>query len=474
MSTELLIITGDSLLSAVASELEKSDDYAIVAVDNLSAALQRLHQKQYRFFLADLASLGEGGIPLLRRLNRMTPLTDLLILTDKDDLAGAAVDRIIPSTATVSEVVAAVSVAVQVRTLLDNAGLFGHSRNLKDAAKRIQQVAPTDISVLITGPSGTGKELVARALHSNSPRRDSEFVSINCASIPESLLESELFGHEKGAFTGADASRPGLFAQANKGTLFLDEIGEMDVNLQAKLLRAIETKSFMPLGSRKTTKVDVRIVAATNRNLQQLVQEGRFRADLYYRIGVIDIALKRLAERTEDILAIIAHYLEQAQSNVSFSSEGTDLLLRYSWPGNVRELTNFLQRLMLTAAGGEVGKETVSSLLTKHGTADKHLPVATNIAPEESGFRLIYRALLNLADEVADLKRTVNDHFSGAPRAQETRAPSNVGSGELETMEQDLIREALRRFDGNRKQTANFLGIGERTLYRKLRKYGIT
>ncbi len=474
MPTELLVITGDGLLGAVASELEKQDDYTVVAVDNLSAALQQLHKKQYRFFLADLASLGEGGIPLLRRLNRMTPLTDLLLLTDKDDLAGASVDQIIPPTATVSEVIAAVEEAVHIRTILDVAGIFGHSQNLKDAARRIEQVAPTDISVLITGPSGTGKELVARALHYNSPRREEEFVSINCASIPETLLESELFGHEKGAFTGADVSRPGLFVQANKGTLFLDEIGEMDFNLQAKLLRAIETKSFQPLGGRKATKVDVRIVAATNRDLQQQVQEGRFRADLYYRIGVIDVALKRLAERPDDILAIIAHYLEQSKSDLSFSSEATDLLLRYSWPGNVRELSNFLQRLMLTAAGGEIGSETVSSLLAKHGTADKHLPVATNIAPEESGFRLIYRALLNLADEIVDLKRTVNEHFSTTPGADERRTRSNVGSGELEAMEEKLIREALRRFDGNRKQTANFLGIGERTLYRKLRKYGIT
>lgn len=471
----MLALKSGGQFEALIGKLEKQEGFTLTQVDNLSATLAELNRGDYRFFLSRMRSLGEGAAPLLRRLNRMAPLTDLIVMVDSpEELSGVAVDQLISEETTLAEMITAVREAVELRMLLDKIGMFGHSRNLRDAARRIQQVAPTDISVLISGPSGTGKELVARALHDNSPRCKAEFVSINCASIPESLLESELFGHERGAFTGADSARPGLFVQADKGTLFLDEIGEMHINLQAKLLRALETKSFLPLGARKPVKVDVRVVAATNRNLQQLVQEGGFRTDLYYRIGVIDFTMQRLAERPEDVLPIIARYLGQARAEINFSPDATSLLLDYGWPGNVRELTNFLQRLLLTSPKGEVSKETVASILERHGSREEHLPVATNVRPEESGFRLVYQALLNLADEVAGLKRMLGEHLAGQRSESEGAVAAMSESGELEAMEEKLIHEALRRHGGNRKQAASFLGIGERTLYRKLKKYGIS
>ncbi|MCC6963760.1 MAG: sigma-54-dependent Fis family transcriptional regulator [candidate division Zixibacteria bacterium] len=351
--------------------------------------------------------------------------------------------------------------------------MFGHSPNLREAARRIQQVAPTDISVLVTGPSGSGKELIARAIHNNSPRADREYISLNCASIPEALLESELFGYEKGAFTGADRTQPGLLQQAHGGTLFLDEIGEMHPRLQAKLLRAIDTKTFMAVGGRKTTAVDVRFIAATNRDLQSEVEAGNFRADLYYRLSVITIQMQRLSERPEDILPIIAHNLGRLKSNIRFSPEATELLLRYSWPGNVRELTNFLQRLLVTNPSGEVSRETVASLLDKHRLDDRSLPVVTNLTAEESGYRLIYQALLNLANEVIDLKRLIHERLGGAVPAQPQAVHTEQSGGDLEAMEEQLIRETLQRVGGNRKKAATILGIGERTLYRKLRKFNL-
>ena len=473
MAETLLALVDDSHTETVVNKIRKRGDPQVNIVDSRAEALRLLAAERYDFFVADYNSLGEGALPLLKRLNRMTSLTDLIILAGGETIAGVTVDLVIDRTLPLSDICETIAEAFKVRRLLKRAGIFGHSENLRDAARLIEQVAATDISVLIIGPSGTGKELVARALHDNSPRRQGEYISINCASIPETLLESELFGHEKGAFTGADAKRIGLFALADRGTLLLDEIGEMQVSLQAKLLRALETKSFFPLGARKPVKVDVRVVTATNRNLQREVEEGRFRIDLYYRIGVVTITLKRLADRPEDILPIVARYLDRVKAKFVFSPEATNLLLKYSWPGNVRELANFLQRLLLTAPSGEISRDTVASLLDKYGSDDRTLPVVTNITPEQSGYRLIYQALLNLANEIVDMKRLLTERLGEVSNGRVEPVATTAG-GELEVMEEKLIKDAVDRFGGNRKQAAAHLGIGERTLYRKLKKYDIS
>jgi DNA-binding NtrC family response regulator len=474
MERRLLAINGGSLVAPVVARLRADRSLHLDEADSSGDALRQVSMNSYQFILLDFEAHESDAIPFLKKLNRLTPLTDLIVLTERDRLEGVTVDQYIDKRLSQNEIGKLVSDVIAVRFLLDEAGIIGHSQNLKDAARRIKAVAPTDISVLISGPSGTGKELIARSLHANSPRRSNEFVSLNCASIPDTLLESELFGHEKGAFTGADNRREGLLEFAHKGTLFLDEIGEMHLRLQAKLLRAIDTKSFIPVGGRKTVTVDVRIIAATNRNLQHEVENGNFRADLYYRIGVITIGLIRLADRPEDILPLIAHYLGRLKKDLGFSPDATDLLLRYAWPGNVRELTNFLQRLLISDSSGEISRDTVASLLDKHGVDDRSLPVVTNINAEESGYRLIYQALLNLANEVMDMKRIINTRFQDSQVGSGAIEPIAHSAGDLEDMEAKLIRETLSRVGGNRKKASYLLGIGERTLYRKLKKYHLT
>lgn len=473
MEYRLLAVTANNRLERTFSDFV-IDGVSIEFADNISQALQQLSKSRIRFIVLDYEGLGSEATPFLKRLNRISPLTDIILFSNNSDFAEVVVDCFVDKNLPADEIRSQVVEAIDRRRLLDDAGMFGHSRSLRDAATRIKQVAPTDISVLVMGPSGTGKELITRSIHANSPRRDNEYISINCASIPESLLESELFGYEKGAFTGADKTQPGLLQQAHKGTLFLDEIGEMHPHLQAKLLRAIDTKTFMPVGGRKPVSVDVRFLAATNRDLQIEVESGNFRADLYYRLSVITFQLQRLSERPEDILPIVAHLMGRLKSNVHFSPEATDLLLKYGWPGNVRELTNFLQRLLITAPQGEISRETVAALLDKHRVDDRSLPVVTGITPEESGYRLIYQALLNLANEVIDLKRLITERIDGHVRPTNEVAPMSQDSGDLEAMEEKMIRDTLDRVDGNRKRAADILGIGERTLYRKLKKYNLT
>lgn len=468
----LLAVRGDRVFEEALRSL-RVEGLTVSWIESAQQAMAALGKEAPRFVVLDADALGAETIPFMRRLHRLVPLTDILLLARDGKFDEPAPDSLIDKTLPLEEIRELLTEAIAVRRLLDEAGMFGHSPNLREAARRIQQVAPTDISVLVTGPSGSGKELIARAIHNNSPRADREYISLNCASIPEALLESELFGYEKGAFTGADRTQPGLLQQAHGGTLFLDEIGEMHPRLQAKLLRAIDTKTFMAVGGRKTTVVDVRFIAATNRDLQSEVEAGNFRADLYYRLSVITIQMQRLSERPEDILPIIAHNLGRLKSSIRFSPEATEMLLRYSWPGNVRELTNFLQRLLVTSPSGEVSRETVASLLDKHRLDDRSLPVVTNLTAEESGYRLIYQALLNLANEVIDLKRLIHERLGGGAPAQPQAVHTEQSGGDLEAMEEQLIRETLQRVGGNRKKAATILGIGERTLYRKLRKFNL-
>lgn len=473
MEYRLLAVKGNATLEEVISNLGV-ETVKVDFADTIAQSLQELAKNRCRFVALDFESLGAEAIPFLKRLSRHSPLSDIILFATGTDFDDLIVDCVVDKNLPIDEMRAEIVEAIDRRRLLDDAGMFGHSNSLRDSATRIKQVAPTDISVLVMGPSGTGKELITRAIHANSPRRDNEYVSINCASIPESLLESELFGYEKGAFTGADKTQHGLLQQAHKGTLFLDEIGELHQHLQAKLLRAIDTKSFMPVGARKPVTVDVRILAATNRDLQSEVESGNFRADLYYRLSVITFKLQRLSERPEDILPIVAHLMGRLKSNVRFSPEATDLLLKYGWPGNVRELTNFLQRLLITAPQGEISRDTVATLLDKHRVDDRSLPVVTGITPEESGYRLIYQALVNLANEVVDLKRLITERIDGHVRPSNEISPTHHDAGDLEAMEEKMIRDTLERVDGNRKRAAYILGIGERTLYRKLKKYNLT
>ncbi len=322
------------------------------------------------------------------------------------------------------------------RSDYDIANIIGRSQSMKKLMDMMSMVAPSEATVLITGESGTGKELIARSLHFNSPRKEKPLVVVNCASITETLLESELFGHEKGAFTGADKRREGRFMQANHGTIFLDEIGETSPTMQAKLLRVLQEKEVQRVGSEETIKVDVRIVAATNRNLEADVANGRFREDLFYRLNVMNLNVPPLKERQEDIPLFAQHFLNKfADKNrktvKGFVPLAVDMLLNYDWPGNVRELENAIERAVI--------------LLTGEHITEKQLP-------------------LNITKKYPD------PDLSTSPIAA---APVMDGTRSMEEIEKEAILATLKASGGNKSETARRLGITRKTLHNKLKNYGL-
>lgn len=329
---------------------------------------------------------------------------------------------------------------------LDRTGIIGKSPALQDVFKILGKVAPTDSTVLITGESGTGKELLVRALHANSLRRESPFVPINCGAIPRELLESELFGHEKGAFTHAVRTRPGRFELANGGTIFLDEIGELDLPLQVKILRVIQEREYERVGGTTIRKADVRIVAATNRNLEVEVAEGRFREDLYYRLNVIPLQLPPLRERGEDVLLLADYFIQRfcerkSRAPLILADKTKDVLLAYSWPGNVRELENFMERMSILCEGKSIDLDDLpTKILDEVGEAPRR-PAPT---PQAQGFT--WPGIQDLRDKGMGLKDL------------------------LDEIEDRLLREALQQAGGVKNQAAEILGIKRTTLIEKLKK----
>jgi DNA-binding NtrC family response regulator len=363
------------------------------------------------------------------------------------------------------------------KALLRKFHLVGRSEKLKVIAETIERIAATDISVLIIGPSGSGKELVARAIHDNSPRSGHQFVAVNCGALAEGILESELFGHERGAFTGSVGKREGLFIQANGGSIFLDEIGETKPDMQVKLLRVLEDGVFYPVGGDKPSRSDVRVIAATNRDLLEAIRDSAFREDLYFRLGAVKINLPSLYERKEDILPLLCHFASKEKLK-GFSDAAIDLLMRYDWPGNVRQLRNFVARVAALHPGGEISASEVEQFIAEQGMTGRHLPVVTGHTPEEAGHELIYRALLSLGSEIKMLRDLImanlptKTEYEAAPAYQDQDVSYSDGS--MQKMEKELIASALRESGGNRKTAARKIGIGERTLYRKLKKYNLT
>jgi len=310
----------------------------------------------------------------------------------------------------------------------DHYGIIGRSRAVQDIIERAERVADTKSTVLITGETGTGKELVARAIHDRSPQRDMPLIKVNCAAIPESLLESELFGHVRGAFTGASATKKGKFALADGGTIFLDEIGTMSPTLQAKLLRVLQEREFEPLGSERSEKVDLRVIAATNRDLRQMVADGRFQEDLFYRLNVIPIALPPLRERREDIPLLVDHFVRKHAQRTGRRIERIDdgvlaALQQYDWPGNVRELENTIERAVVLSTGPVITARAVSVL--------------------------------------------------GAVTSQNTGLPSLKLRANIEWVEKETIRRALESARGVKKDAAEMMGISQRALSYYLGKYRI-
>jgi len=425
--------------------------YEVDEATDGAEAVKAVEQQPFDLILLDIRMTTMDGIEALAEIRKISPLVPVLIMTayasvktavealkagafeyltkplDTDEL------KILMEKALEFYHLRTENLALKERlgARFDFSKIIGRGLKMKEVFETLSLVAPTDATVLILGESGTGKELVANSIHQNSKRASQPFIKVSCAALPETLLESELFGHEKGAFTGAIARREGRFQLAHRGTLFLDEVGEMSPATQTKLLRVLQEKEFEPLGSPRTLKVDVRLVAATNKNLDREVKEGRFREDLFYRLNVVPIFLPPLRERKEDIPALAAHFFalfrdKNKKELRDLSGKALDLLTRYDWPGNIRELENCIERAVIMARGEVIAPADLPPGIQALSSAEKEL----------AGLAL----------------------------------PSGVS---LQEVEKTLILKTLEDTGGNRTRAAEILGINRRTLQNKLKEYGI-
>ena len=384
-------------------------------------------------------------------------------------------------------------------------GIIGNDATLNRAIDVAMQVAPTDLSVLITGESGVGKENFPQIIHQNSHRKHGTYIAVNCGAIPEGTIDSELFGHEKGSFTGALADRKGYFEVADGGTIFLDEVGELPIPTQARLLRVLESGEFIKVGSSKVLKTNVRIVAATNVNLVDAVAHNRFREDLYYRLNTVPIVIPPLRDRGDDILLLFRKFASDAAEKyrvppIRLEDDARQLLLTYRWPGNVRELKNVTERLSILEPERIINADRLRPYLPNIEAT--HLPVPVG-RPQEDGKlfsserEILYQVLFDMKKDVTELKKLVHDIMSGnmqtaavpvepqpvpyvAPKPHPVHEAETVEEAEaveepmaLGDLERQMIRRALERHGGRRKAAAADLGISERTLYRKIKEYGL-
>lgn len=396
--------------------------------------------------------------------------------------------------------------------------IVGNNDGLNRALDVALQVAPTDLSVLIIGESGVGKEIIPRVIHDNSPRRREKYFAINCGSIPEGTIDSELFGHEKGSFTGAIGESEGYFGIANKGTIFLDEVGELPMATQARLLRVLETGEYIRVGGQEIRKTDVRIVAATNVNMQKAVSEGKFREDLYYRLNTIPIQMPPLRDRGEDIILLFRLFAMQMAEKyhlpkITLTDEARQILMQYKWPGNVRQLKNITEQMSVLSEKREIDLETLLQFIPRDQDSTQLTTIQSSSSYSyESEREILYKILYELRGNVSDLRRDLNNvrkqleenrQLNGAsgfqpatPTVSNLPATSNKQAinptstiqqvedaeaeeiSELETLNlndigKQLVEKALERNNGNRKKAALELGISDRTLYRRIRQYGL-
>jgi DNA-binding NtrC family response regulator len=355
--------------------------------------------------------------------------------------------------------------------------IIGKSKEIRDLVDITMQVAQSDISILITGESGVGKEVFARAVHNYSKRSNKELVSVNCGAIPEGILESELFGHKKGSFTGAIEDRKGYFEIADGGTLFLDEIAEMPLTTQVKLLRVLETQEFIRIGGETVTKVDVRIIAATNKDLQKEVDSKKFRNDLYFRLKAVSLNIPPLRNRIGDIPEFISFFIKNYSANnripePTLTKEAMTVLQNYNWPGNIRELKNVVETATVLSKNGILDVDTFIPLLTVDRLSDelRNLPVHINRPMESLDREFIYRALIEIKKDLMELKSFAEknqNEFNNIPDDDRNEILP------LQTVERQAVEKAFTLSRHSKRKTAQLLGISERTLYRKLREYGL-
>ena len=398
---------------------------------------------------------------------------------------------------------------IDIQRLQKQSGIIGTSEKIVEVLGMIAQVAPVDISVLITGESGTGKEVMARAIYKHSKRSNNPMVIVNCGAIPEGIIESELFGHKKGSFTGASEDRKGYFEQANKGTVFLDEIGEAPLGTQVKLLRVLETGEYMRVGESKVRYTDVRVLAATNKNLAELVKKNQFRQDLYYRLKTVMIHVPSLRDRVEDINPLVERFaLEFTRSNEilyrGFMPDAIRVMKQYDWPGNIRELKNFVEKIMVFEKGERITVDMVNrelnDVLLDSVSDNVQLPIAINRSSEQAEIDIILRQLFLLRQDTELIRNLiagdkesnmleVNPTISNDSMKVISPIPDSsmevtedgqplirddaIGEILMKNLEKEAIIRTLRFYNNNRRKTAKSLGISERTLYRKIEDYNL-
>jgi DNA-binding NtrC family response regulator len=455
----VLLIHGDSAVRALLGRMLPSFGYGVHAVASGEEAIDRLAGDGGTVVLLDLDLPGMSGADTLRAIRAMSPAPEVVVTSAQGTVSAAAEAARHGAFDFVAQpfdfkelshiLRAAHEQAVRRRQTqhLEAAlrahdpfpDIVGRSPGVKRVLTLVNKAAPTLSPVLIQGESGTGKELVARALHAHSPRANTALTIVDCGALQDTLLESELFGHERGAFTGAHGLKHGLFETANQGTLFLDEIGEMSPATQVKVLRALQSGEFRRIGSNRHIKADIRIIAATNKDLREEVQRGRFREDLYYRIAVIEIHMPSLRERTEDIPLLVEHFLRTnaygGRQRLHMTSEAMHCLVRYQWPGNIRELRNLIERLSVLA--------------------DSQVLTPDSLPP----------AIVKAASEPTEAARMPGP-TAGAPSER-------PGDLTLDELERHHILKTLDRHRWNKKRVAGILGIDTKTLYNKLRRYGV-
>lgn len=370
------------------------------------------------------------------------------------------------------------------KTFQEEHGILGVSLEMQKIVEVIEQVAPTDITVLISGESGAGKEVIARAIHSASARSKRPLVTVNSGAIPEGIIESELFGHERGSFTGASELRKGYFELADTGTIFLDEVGELPLSSQVKFLRILENGEFQRVGSSAPRRVNVRVIAATNKDLDVEVRHNRFRADLFFRLRSVNITVPPLRNRPVDIPVFFRHFVQEfvSRNGVQFggiTDDAMEILQRYHWPGNVRELRNVVESMLVIENGKFIDVADVRKYLKEYKPLEeRNLPVHVNKSVEQAERELILRALLDIKSNIIELKDLIAER-SGSTNGTQGLVPAGgyVQGADadlsLQEMEKRLITEALERFKGNRRVAARALNISERTLYRKIKEYGV-
>jgi len=467
MST-ILIIDDDDQLRKSFHKLLSEEGYQAEGAASGEAGLEIIHNQLPDLVIVDVRLPGMTGLETFEAIHAIEPKLPVIIMTAFGTTETAieatkmgAFDYILKPFE-IPDMLAVIRQAleagrfmrtpVQMNAAPDEAtqeAIVGRSKSMQNVYKAIGRVSSTDATVLIRGESGTGKELVARAIYQHSLRAEKPFLVINCVAIPENLLESELFGYEKGAFTGAAHRRVGKIEQAQGGTVFLDEIGDMPFSIQAKILRLLQEKSIERLGGRQTIPADVRILAATNRDLEAAIAQGRFREDLYYRLKVVTISLPSLRERPEDIAQLTDFFLaryasELGMDNPGITKDGVASLNRNPWPGNVRELANTIQKALIFSRGAPIQTEDVIQALSGENVSGESDPEATEAAIR----RWMRGPLISLGGK--DTFETIMDHFAGI-----------------------LVSEALNLTGGNRSRAAKLLGLSRPTLHSKIEKYGL-